>query len=65
MATCNNDEIQSSLGPIPSAISAALESNLTLQAELRRQLLQIRHKKGQNRRDALSVEASISQCWNV
>ena len=48
-------------GPIPSAISAAIESNIALQAELQRRLIQIKCKKVQNRRDASRVIASISR----
>jgi len=48
--------------PIPSAISAAIESNITLQAELQRRLLQIKHKKIQNRHNAAKLYASISNC---
>jgi len=53
-----------SSGPIPSAISAALGSNISLQAELKRRLLKIRNAQAQNRRDAARVAASISRCWN-
>ena len=48
-------------GPIPSAISAAIESNIALQAELQRRLIQIKCKKVQNRRDASSVIASMTR----
>ena len=50
--------------PIPSAISAALNTNIALQAELKRRLLTIRRSQVQNRRDAERVVASISRCWN-
>jgi len=52
------------LGPVPSAITAALETNISLQAELKRRLLKIRCAQVQNRRDAAKVVASISWCWN-
>mmetsp|Transcript_23391 Transcript_23391/g.50654 ORF Transcript_23391/g.50654 Transcript_23391/m.50654 type:complete len:538 (+) Transcript_23391:61-1674(+) len=67
MAALNNNGMQptgSIPGPIPSAISVALESNIALQAELRRRLLKIKGKQVQNRRDAARVAASISRCWN-
>ena len=48
--------------PIPSAISAAIESNIALQVELQRRLLQIKHKKIQNRHNAAKLYASISHC---
>ena len=48
--------------PIPSAISASIESNIDLQAELQRRLLQIKHKKLQNRHNAAELYASISNC---
>jgi hypothetical protein len=51
---------QSVHGPIPSAISAAIESNVALQAELQRRLEQIKRKKVQNRRHASIVIASVS-----
>jgi len=60
MSTLNNDSKK--LGPIPSAISAAIESNIALQAELQRRLLQIKHKKIQNRHNATKLYASISHC---
>ena len=60
MSTFNNDSKK--LGPIPSAISAAIESNIALQAELQRRLLQIKHKKIQNRHNATKLYASISNC---
>jgi len=47
--------------PIPSAISAAIESNIALQAELQRRLMQIKCKKVQNRRYASRVIASMSR----
>jgi hypothetical protein len=46
-------------GPIPSAISAAIESNIALQDELHRRLLQIKRKKEQNRREAERVLSSM------
>jgi hypothetical protein len=52
---------QSVHGPIPSAISAAIESNVALQVELQRRLVQIKRKKVQNRRQASMVIASLSQ----
>ena len=55
----------SPLGPIPSAISKALQSNLALQSELKRRLLKIKRAQVQNRRNAERVSASISQCWGA
>ena len=46
-------------GPIPSAISSAIESNVALQAELQRRLIQIRRKKVQNRQEAERVITSM------
>jgi hypothetical protein len=52
---------QSVHGPIPSAISLAIKSNIALQAELQRLLMQIKCKKVQNRRDASRVISSMSR----
>lgn len=41
--------------PIPSSISVALETNVSLQSELQRLLLKIKCKKAQNRREASRV----------
>jgi len=63
----SNDNVPSTkptLGPVPSAIKAALESNISLQAQLKRRLLKVRCAQVQNRRDAAKVVASISWCWN-
>jgi len=46
-------------GPIPSAISSAIESNEALQAELQRRLMQIKRKKVQNRQEAERVITSM------
>lgn len=46
-------------GRIPSAISVALQSNVSVQVELRRRLLQIKHEKIQNRCHAAKICASI------
>jgi hypothetical protein len=51
---------QSVHGPITSAISAAIESNVALQVELQRRVEQIKRKKVQNRRHASMVLASMS-----
>ena len=64
-ATMDSSANQSAArGPIPSAIYVALQSNLAIQAELQRRLLKIKSKKVQNRRNAATVSASISQCWD-
>lgn len=52
------------LGPTSSAISLALESNVNLQAELKRRLVKVRRLQAQNRRDAADVTSSLSQCWD-
>jgi hypothetical protein len=41
--------------PIPTAITAALDTNISLQSELQRLLVQIKCKKVKNRRDAARV----------
>lgn len=52
-------EVAAASGPIPSAISAAIESNVALQDALHRHLLQIKRKKVQNRREAERVISSM------
>ncbi|KAL7547081.1 hypothetical protein ACHAWF_010396 [Thalassiosira exigua] len=68
MLSRSKDDAQSnnghSPGPIPSAIKTALESNVALQAELKRRLLRVKRAKVRNRRDAASVAASIPHCWD-
>ncbi|KAL7498536.1 hypothetical protein ACHAWT_006434 [Skeletonema menzelii] len=47
--------------PTPAAISAALNSNLALQTELRRRLVDVRKMRSQNRHDATAVLSSLSE----
>jgi hypothetical protein len=53
------------LGPTASAISAALDSNIALQGELKRRLAEVRRLKLQNRSRAAEVTKSLSICWNA
>ena len=52
------------VAPTPAAISAALESNLALQSELRSRLTDVRKLRSQNRHDAEAVLSSLSLIWN-
>lgn len=49
--------------PTPAAISAALDSNLALQSELRSRLVDVRKMRRQNRNDATAVLSSLSLIW--
>ena len=52
------------LGPTASAISAALNSNITLQSEVKRRLLEVRCMQVRNRHNASTVISSLSRCWD-
>ena len=52
-----------SFGSTSSAISSALETNLALQSELKRRLVQVRRQLLQNRTHAAEVTRSLSVCW--
>lgn len=53
------------LGATASAILIALESNLELQTELKRRLLEVRRLLAQNRLRAAEVTESLSLCWTL
>lgn len=52
------------LGPTATAITAALESNQSLQTELKRRLVEVRRLQLQNRLHAAQVTRSLSLCWD-
>lgn len=59
-ATVNSDNV----APTPAAISAALNSNLALQLELKSRLLDVRKLLSRNRHDATEVLSSLSLIWD-
>jgi len=59
------DKETSALGPTATAISTALESNLALQKEVKRRLLEVRHMQVINRQNAANVISSMSRCWDT
>mmetsp|Transcript_10498 Transcript_10498/g.15862 ORF Transcript_10498/g.15862 Transcript_10498/m.15862 type:complete len:385 (+) Transcript_10498:93-1247(+) len=61
----NNAAVDSdNVTPTPAAISAALNSNLALQSELRSRLVDVRKMQNRNRHDATAVLSSLSLVWD-
>lgn len=58
-ATVGSDNV----APTPAAISAALNSNLALQSELKSRLLDVRKLQSRNRHDATEIISSLSLIW--
>lgn len=66
MENVDQDETkQRKLGPTASAISSALDSNIALQTELKKRLIEVRRKQLQNRTHAAEVTRSLSHCWDI
>ncbi|KAL7464897.1 hypothetical protein ACHAXS_005218 [Conticribra weissflogii] len=55
----------STLGPTATSISIALKSNRSLQKEVKRRLLEVRHMQVINRQNAANVISSLSRCWDT
>lgn len=63
-AAADDETKQRKLGPTASAIANALESNIALQTELKRQLVEVRRRQLQNRTRAAEVTRSLSHYWD-
>lgn len=61
----NDSTAEKPLGATALAISSALDTNIALQAEIKRRLLEVRRLRVQNRQHAAQVTKSLSFCWSA